>query len=69
MWDTADDGEEMPQPMPAPGAGPPSQGIGERGGAGGEKGQSAPEYKSVELVRQNFPEAWIWSQFKTTGYA
>ncbi len=60
----------------APGALPPPESIGERGGAGGgnekadgDQGQNAPEYKSVELVRQNFPEAWIWSQFKTTGYA
>ncbi len=64
------DGAPMPAPMPAPGA----PGAGGAGGAnekagGGERGQTVPEYKSVETVRKDFPEAWIWSELNTAGYA
>ncbi len=68
------DGAPMPAPMPAPAGAPRAPGAGGAGGAnekagGGERGQTMPEYKSVETVRQNFPEAWIWSELNTAGYA
>ncbi len=30
--------------------------------------EMAPEYKPVDTVRKDFPEAWIWSELSSTGY-
>ncbi len=66
-------------PIPAPAPPPP----GARPGAPGERGQGAdggltanqgpPTVQAVTRVRQEFPEAWIWSdtrtEYKCVGYS
>ncbi len=60
----------MPAPTGVPGAAP-GAGAGERGDGASDKSSNPGQSPLADVgsVRQNFPEAWIWSQFKTTGYA
>ncbi len=58
-------------PMPDADFGDEGEGAGgaNKNAGGEDQGQMAPEYKSVETVRRDFPEAWIWSEWKIRGYA
>ena len=60
----------MPPPTGVPGPPAPGAGAGDRGDGARDKSSNPGQDQLADVgsVRQNFPEAWIWSELKTAGY-